>query len=171
MRNIVLIGFTGAGKTAVGRRLAERLERPFVDTDREIEKLYGMKLSEIFRRYGEVRFRSEEAILVRKLVDQSGLVIATGGGLVVNPENGRLLRESSILIGLTADLDTIHRRICGKRNRPLLRSDHDLKASLEKLRHDRAGVYDIAEFTVDTTSLGPWEVVERIIGYLNGGRE
>jgi shikimate kinase len=171
LRNIVLIGFTGVGKTAVGRRLAGRLGRPFVDTDREIEQLYGMKVSDIFRRYGEVRFRSEEAILARKLAGQSGLVVPPGGGLIVDAENGRLLRESGILIGLTADLDTIHSRIRGKRDRPLLKGDHDLRSSLEKLRADRVGVYDVAEFTVETDGLSSWQVVERIVAYLNGGRE
>lgn len=170
MRNIVLIGFTGTGKTAVGCRLARRLARPFVDTDTEIEKLYGMKVADIFHRYGESRFRAEETALVAKLARQSGLVVATGGGLVVNPENGRILRESGILIGLTADLDAICRRIRGKRDRPLLRGDRDLKASLEKLRVERAGVYDIAEFTVDTGRLTPAEVVERIAAYLEGVR-
>jgi len=171
LRNIILIGFMGTGKTAVGRRLADRLGRPFVDTDREIENLFGKSVAQIFSRYGEVRFRSEEALLVRKLAGQEGLVVATGGGLVLNQENVRLLGGNGVFIGLEADADTIYRRIRGKRDRPLLNRGQDLKTTLHRLMAERRGAYAMAEFTVDTGTLSPWEAVESILGYLNGGRE
>ena len=104
-KNIVLIGFMGTGKTAVGRRLARRLKRKFVDTDAEIEKITGKTIAQIFARDGATRFRSEEALLVKKLAPKEGLVISTGGGLVLNPENVRLLRENGIFVALAADPD------------------------------------------------------------------
>ena len=88
----------GTGKTAVGRRLARRLKRKFVDTDAEIEKITGKTIAQIFARDGATRFRSEEALLVKKLAPKEGLVISTGGGLVLNPENVRLLRENGIFV-------------------------------------------------------------------------
>ncbi|HUW64602.1 MAG TPA: shikimate kinase [Spirochaetia bacterium] len=169
VRNIVLIGFMGTGKTAVGRRLADRLGRPFVDTDKEIENLYDKTVPQIFSRYGEVRFRSEEAILVKKLVGQTGLVIATGGGLVLNPDNVRLLQETGIFIRLEADADTIYQRIRGKRDRPLLNRGIDLKTSLQQMMVEREGAYTMAEFSVNTGILSPWEAVETIVAYVNGG--
>ncbi|HQE24133.1 MAG TPA: shikimate kinase, partial [Syntrophomonadaceae bacterium] len=83
-KNIILTGFMGTGKSSVGTRLAERLNREFVDMDREIERLTGMTISQLFRRYGEVRFRSEEKLMAKKLAGQSDLVIATGGGIVLD---------------------------------------------------------------------------------------
>jgi len=171
LRNIVLIGFQGTGKTAVGRRLAERLGRPFVDTDKEIEDLYGRTVAQIFQRYGEVRFRSEEALLVRKLAGRSGLVIATGGMLVLNPENVRLLRENGILIGLSADAETIYQRIRGKRSRPVKGRGQELKNSLQRLLAERKDAYAVADFTIDTGALSLWEAVESIATYLNGAED
>lgn len=169
MRNIVLIGFMGTGKTAVGRRLADRLGWSFVDTDKEIENLYGKTVAQIFCRYGEVRFRSEEAILVKKLAPMRRQVIATGGGLVLNPDNVRLLQENGILIRLEADATAVYERIRGKRDRPLLNRGADLKTSLFELMAKREGVYNMAEFSVDTGILSPWEAVESIVAYVNGG--
>ncbi|MEG3071305.1 MAG: shikimate kinase [Candidatus Syntrophopropionicum ammoniitolerans] len=90
MKNIVLIGFMATGKSTVGRRLAQCLRRTFVDTDKEIEAVTGKTIAQIFAKDGEKRFRSEENLLVKKLVSRKGLVIATGGGLVLNPDNFRL---------------------------------------------------------------------------------
>ncbi|MDA8335322.1 MAG: shikimate kinase [Peptococcaceae bacterium] len=168
MRHIVLVGFMGTGKTAVGRRLADRLDRPFVDTDREIENLYGKTVAQICRRYGEVRFRSEETILVRKLAGRSGLVIATGGSLVLNQENVQVLRENSVFVGLAADADTVYQRIRGKRDRPFVNRGQDLKTRLQQMMAERAGAYGMAELTVDTGTMSPWEAVEKIVSYLNG---
>jgi len=162
--NIVLIGFMATGKSAVGRRLARILGRPFLDTDAEIERLVGKPVSRIFKEDGEIRFRSEEAILCRKLAAPRGLVIATGGGIVLNPENVQNLRAGGVLIGLRADPEVIHRRVGRKRNRPLLRGD--VRGRIEALLQARAGAYDVAEFTVDTGEHSLSETVRLIIDYL-----
>ena len=165
MRNIVLIGFMGTGKTAVGKRLAQRLRREFIDTDAEIEKVTGKTVAQIFARDGVVRFRSEETLLVKKLAQRAGLVISTGGGLVLDPENVRLLKENGVLIALKASPETIMRRVKHKKNRPLL-AKGDLRESVESLLKERDGVYDVADFTLDTGERSLEEVVQEIAGYL-----
>lgn len=166
MKNIVLIGFMGTGKTAVGRRLARRLKRKFIDTDAEIEAVTGKTVAQIFAKDGATRFRSEEALLVKKLFVREDLVISTGGGLVLDPENVRLLKENGALIALTASPEVIYRRVKIKRNRPLLLTG-DLKERIETLLNERKGVYDVAEFTVDTGACSVDEAVEQIFRYLS----
>ncbi|ACA59501.1 Shikimate kinase [Candidatus Desulforudis audaxviator MP104C] len=148
MRNVILIGFMGTGKSAVGWRLARILDRPFLDTDSEIERLAGKPVRRIFIEDGEVRFRSEEALLCRKLAVPRGLVVATGGGVVLNPENVANLRAGGVLIGLSADPEVIYQRVRRKKSRPLLRGN--VRARIRELLEERAGAYDVAEFTVDT---------------------
>ena len=90
-KNIVLIGFMGTGKSTIGQRLARKLGMIFVDTDREIEKITGMTVAEIFRKHGEKRFRSEEKLLAHKLAQREGLIISCGGGMPLDPENMKVL--------------------------------------------------------------------------------
>lgn len=122
MRNIVLIGFMGTGKSTVGRRLAQALSWNFVDTDAEIGDVTELSVSEIFRRYGETRFRSEESIVVTRLAQTEEIVIATGGGTVLNPINWEVLAQNGIIVSLYAPLEVILQRIGHKNDRPLLRS-------------------------------------------------
>jgi len=164
-KNIVLIGFMGTGKTAVGRRLAVKLNYKFIDTDAEIENITGKTVAQIFARDGVIRFRSEEALLVKKLARQEGLVISTGGGIVLNPENVCLLQENGILIGLAAAPEVIFERLKNKRNRPLL-AKGNMKEQIVTLLEERRGAYDVAEYTVDTGAFSPEEVVGKIIHYL-----
>ncbi|MDF9409479.1 shikimate kinase [Pelotomaculum isophthalicicum JI] len=170
MKNIVLIGFMGTGKSTVGRRLAQRLNRRFVDTDTEIESVTGKTVAQIFARHGMVRFRSEEALLVKKLAPQEGLVISTGGGMVLDPENVFLLKKNGVLIGLTALPEIIFNRVKKKKNRPLL-AKGDLKEQIEKLLRERQNAYDVAEYTVDTGAFPQEEVVEKIVRYLEEKQE
>lgn len=165
MKNIVLIGFMGTGKTVAGRRLARILGRPFLDTDDEIERKAGKSVARIFREDGEAHFRSRENLLCRKLAAPQGLVVATGGGMVVNPENTALLRRGGVLIGLTADPEVILERVGRKDTRPLLRGS-DKWARIEKLMRERAGVYDVARFTVDTGVSSPTRTVRGIVDFL-----
>lgn len=165
MKNIVLIGFMGTGKTAVGRRLARRLKRNFVDTDAEIEKITGKTVAQIFARDGEIRFRSEEALLVKKLVDREDLVISTGGGLVLNPDNVRLLKKNGVLIALEAKPEVICGRVKSKKSRPLLLKKN-LIEKINSLLKEREGVYDVAEFTVDTGIYCLDDAVVQILRYL-----
>lgn len=163
-RNVVLIGFMATGKTTIGRRLARVLDRPFMDSDAEIERLVGKPVRRIFAEDGEIRFRSEEALLCRKLAAPAGLVVATGGGIVLNPENVRHLRSGGVLIGLRAEPVVIHERVGRKKTRPLLRGD--VRTRIAELLWSRAGLYDVTEFTVDTGKCGPAEAVRLILDYL-----
>ncbi|HHY27461.1 MAG TPA: shikimate kinase [Desulfitobacterium dehalogenans] len=164
--NIILVGFMGTGKSTVGRRLAKLLEREFIDTDVEIERLTEMTVSEIFRRHGETRFRSEERLLVKRLAEHKGYVIATGGGTVLNPENWQDLARSGVIIGLYAPLDEIYKRIGYRNDRPLLRGD---RQEVELLWAKRQPIYDQADWTIDTTHKGIEEVVEEIFSLYEGG--
>jgi shikimate kinase len=167
-KNIVIIGFMGTGKTTVGRRLARRLKRKFIDTDLEIEKITGKSITQIFARDGATRFRSEEALLVKKLALREGLVISTGGGLVLNPENIRLLQENGIIVALTASPEVIYDRVRRNKNRPLLFNidNTDLKEKIRELLVERKGAYDVAELSVDTGACSIDGTVAQIIHYL-----
>ncbi|MDD3654166.1 MAG: shikimate kinase [Desulfotomaculaceae bacterium] len=164
-KNIVLIGFMGTGKTSIGRRLALRLKMKFVDTDSEIENITGKTVARIIARDGLIRFRSEEALLVKKLSQQEGLVISTGGGIVLFPENVRLLKEKGTLIELFATPQVIFNRLKKKKDRPLLMKGN-MKEQIEALLKEREGAYDVAEFSVDTGSVSQEEAVEIIARYI-----
>lgn len=167
MKNVVLIGFMGTGKTAVGRRLARLLGWRFVDTDTEIEQLTGKSVARIFAEDGEVRFRSEENLLCRRLAPLTGLVIATGGGMVLNPENVALLRQNGVLIKLYASPEVIIERIKSKRKkRPLLKGK--LEERVNELLEMRKGVYDIAEFAINTGKQDTDQSARIIYEYLKG---
>lgn len=191
-KNIVLIGFMGTGKTAVGRLLAIKLGREFLDTDAEIERRLGKSVARIFAEDGEARFRDEEAALCRLLADRQGLVIATGGGTVLNPENVYNLRRSGILIALSATPEEIYRRVASAslsgtkhpppnfptrpenndqpavpaNTRPLLAGD--VRTRIRELLETRAGAYEVADWHIDTTSLPVEVTVEAIIAQLKG---
>ena len=166
MKNIVLIGFMGTGKSTVSRFLAGKLNRRYIDTDREIERLIGKTVARIISDYGMIRFRSEEALLVRKLAAEEDLVIATGGGTLLDPENYRLLRQSGILVCLTASPEVIYNRVKRKKNnRPLL-AKGDLMEQITKLSEERRELYRRVDFTVDTGGGSLEETVNSIVDYI-----
>lgn len=170
-KNIVLTGFMGSGKSSVGTKLAERLNRSFVDMDREIEKVCGMSVSDLFRRYGELRFRSEEKLMARKLAGQSGLVIATGGGVVLGEGNLEALRENGVIITLAASPENIYQRVNRKKgSRPLLKKNLTIEDIVEMLA-SRQALYQQAELIIDTSDKNINEVVEEIISYLRSQGE
>ncbi|MFZ5651195.1 MAG: shikimate kinase [Bacillota bacterium] len=141
MKNIVLIGFMGTGKTVVGRILARQLGLGFVDTDEEIERVAGKTITEIFNRHGATRFRSEEALVIKKLSSLKGLVIATGGGAVINPENVRALKENGVLILLRSTPEMVHSRVKSGRSRPLLAKGGDMLQLIKDLMAEREEAY------------------------------
>lgn len=163
MRNIVLIGFMGTGKSTVGKRLAQLLAWDFVDTDCVIEEVTNLSVTEIFRRHGETRFRSEERIVVARLSQQEQIVIATGGGTVLNPLNWEALAQNGIMIGLHASIEVILSRIGQKNDRPLLKGPRE---GIEKLWSERQECYAQADFTVDTSQKNIDEVVNEILAQL-----
>jgi len=163
-RNLVLIGLMGAGKTTVGRLLAERLERPFVDTDDVVEDVAKLSIAEIFAGAGEREFRSMEAAAIRSVAALRGQVIAVGGGAVLDPANVTHLRSTGDLVLLDADPPTLAARVEDGATRPLLASSDDIEARLQKLRDARAAAYAQAStHVIDTTERSPEDIVEAVL--------
>ena len=150
------------GKSAVGRNLAKRLGRRFVDLDRLIEKTAGMKVREIFEQKGEAYFRQLEKQTLAKVLAEEGQVIAAGGGVVLEDDNLALLREKTLLIGLKASTDIILRRVANSTKRPLLKGA-DRRERIEELFQARAARYAQAQVTIDTDKLTLGQVVDKII--------
>ena len=161
-QNIALIGFMAVGKSAVGRNLAKRLGRRFVDLDRLIEKSAGMKVPEIFERKGEAYFRQLEKQTLARVLAKEGQVIATGGGVVLDDDNLALLREQTLLIGLSASTETISKRVGNRATRPLLKGN-DRRERIEELLKSRQARYAQAHVTIDTGDLTLTQVVDKII--------
>ncbi|MCR4962764.1 MAG: AAA family ATPase [Firmicutes bacterium] len=152
--NIVLIGFMGSGKTVVGRTLAGLLDYDFVDTDEQIRQVTGLTLPQLFRKHGEIRFRSEEELVVKRTAAKQKQVIATGGSLTPMAKNFDLLRQNGWFVLLSADPQTILSRISRKNDRLLLCGKPDLP-SLENMVREREEAYrQTADFIVDTTKMG-----------------
>jgi len=162
MKNIILVGFMGTGKTAVGRVLAKRLGLRFVDMDDIIEEREGMKISEIFDKKGEGYFRHAESKVARDIALQSGLVVAAGGGAVIDEENVRNLKSNGIMFCLVATPETIFDRTKGHSHRPLLNVS-DPKEKIAELMTKRAEYYARADYRVDTGNLSVDGVAERIM--------
>jgi shikimate kinase len=169
-RNIALIGFMAVGKSAVGRTLAKRLRRHFIDLDRLIEKAEGRKVREIFASDGEDYFRRLEKRALAKALESDGQVIATGGGIVMDEENLKLLREQTTLVALTATIEALLARAGSGHQRPLL-SGGDRRQKVEELMRQREDKYGQADFIVDTTRLTPAQVVDRIVERLSARDE
>ncbi len=157
-RNIVITGFMGTGKTTVGRLVAERLGRPFVDTDAEIVRRLGLSIPELFAREGEAGFRHIEQRICRFLAAQRGLVIATGGGMLVDAGNRRVMLASGMVVCLGASPEMIEARLKDEADeRPLLHGDW------HALLEQRQAAYDAIPIQVDTSDKTPEQVVEEII--------
>lgn len=174
MKNIVLIGFMGTGKTTIGRLLASRLGCPFVDSDKKVEYENGMSIREIFEIYGEGYFREKEKDVILKISRYNNVVIATGGGVVLSNENMRRLKKKGIIIALTASSEIIVERTKRRTTRPLLLEISDREQAVAKLLNERGELYQKADFTVDTSINSPQHVIAEIMlflrqaGYLRG---
>ena len=157
-RSIVLIGMMGVGKSSIGRRLAARLNIPFVDADSEIEKAAGMSIPDIFARHGEADFRGGEARVIARLLDGGPQVLATGGGAVMNADTRAAIKAKGVSVWLSAELDVLLRRINKRKNeRPLLQTD-DPAATLRALLAVREPIYAAADITVQSRE-GPHETI------------
>ncbi|WP_084399303.1 shikimate kinase [Henriciella aquimarina] len=146
-RTIALVGLMGAGKSTVGRRLAETLGREFHDSDEEIEKAAGLAISDIFTLHGEAEFRRGERRVLERLLNEKPHVLATGGGAYLDPETRDLLREKAITIWLNADLETLWRRVSRRSHRPLLQTENP-KGVLSQLLTERTPIYEQADLVV-----------------------
>lgn len=168
-RPLALVGLMGAGKTTVGRRLAQTLGLPFMDADAEIEKAAGMKVAEIFDRLGEAEFRRGEMRVIARLLESPPLVLATGGGAFVQPDTRRLLQQKALTVWLKADLDVLMRRVLRRDTRPLLRGP-DPRATMHALMMNRYPLYADADLTVDSDA-GPHTItVEAVLAALRAHR-
>lgn len=164
-RTIVLIGMMGAGKTAVGRRLAAELGWPFADADQEIEAAAGTSITNIFAELGEAAFRQSERQVIARLLEADRRVLALGGGAFVDPDTRALVRARAISVWLRADVDILARRTARRTDRPLLRTG-DPRATLTALLDKRAPIYAEADIVVDSGRGPVRAVVGRILDRL-----
>lgn len=165
--NVVLCGMMGAGKTTIGIKIAELTGKRWYDTDGIISDRHG-KISDIFEYYGEAHFRKLETEVVKELAPQDELVISTGGGLVLKPENNTLLKANGKIIFLRASLETLIKRLHVDDTRPLLHKSADsLRDRLTTLIHQRAPVYEhVADLVVDVDGKTPETIAKEIISWM-----
>jgi len=161
-RNLYLVGLMGAGKTTVGRQLAKRLGRRFVDSDHEIEARTGVRIPTIFEIEGEAGFRQRETQVIAELACEQGLVVATGGGAVLKPENRTYLRQSGCVVYLCVPPLQLYERTRHDHNRPLLKVADPL-ARLRELYEQRDPLYrEVADIVAESTGGGSHHMVKLI---------
>jgi shikimate kinase len=161
-RSIVLVGLMGAGKSTVGRRLAERLDLPFVDADLEIERAAGKTIPEIFADHGEAYFRDGERRVISRLLDQGPQVLATGGGAFMNAETRKLIAGRGLSVWLRAELPLLMKRVRRRSNRPLL-DTADPETKMRQLINERYPVYAEAAITIDSRDLSHNVIVNDLL--------
>jgi len=165
IKNIILVGFMAVGKSTIGQRVAQELDWTFLDTDYEIERQTGLRIPELFQKYGEGRFRTEENLEVKRLTEVSRTVISTGGGTVLDPENFRMLQKLGMMIHLYAPLEVVLQRVKNQQDRPML---NKCRVELEELWRTRLKVYKQAHITLDTTDGDIEQKVEEILSIVKG---
>ena len=161
-RTIVLVGLMGAGKTSVGRRLAEKLDIPFVDADHEIEIAAGKSIPEIFADHGEAYFREGERRVITRLLENGLQVLATGGGAYMNAETREKIKHHGVSIWLKADLDLLLKRVAKRNDRPLLHQD-DPAIVMKKLIDMRYPVYAGSDITVESRDVQHGQMVNDVL--------
>ena len=164
-RPVTLIGLMGVGKTTIGRRLAARLDLPFVDADAEIETASGMSVPEIFERFGEAHFRDGERRVIARLIDGSPKVIATGGGAFIDPETRALILSRTLAVWLDADIATLVERVKRRETRPLLKGK-DAGEVLTALAAVRNPIYAEAPIHIGGRRGPHGETVDTIVAAL-----
>ncbi|MCM8831032.1 MAG: shikimate kinase [Candidatus Omnitrophica bacterium] len=165
MKNIYLVGFMGTGKTTIGKLLAEKIKKKFVEMDSEIEKKEGKKIVDIFKENGEAYFRRLEKELLKDLSRQTDLVVSCGGGLICDDENLEILKKTGLVINLLASPKTIYERTRFSLDRPLLNVSNPLDKIKELLRK-RMPFYRQAHYSIKTDNITAKEVVEKIVKIL-----
>jgi shikimate kinase len=169
-RSIVLVGLMGAGKTSIGRRLAERLELPFVDADQEIVAAAGKSIPDIFAEHGEAHFRDGERKVIARILENGKQVLATGGGAFMNAETRESIKQHGVSIWLKADVETLLERVAKRGGRPLLEGD-DPEGVLRRLAEMRYPVYELADITVESTNAKHQNTVNDVIRALSHWNE
>lgn len=161
-RSIVLVGLMGAGKSTIGRRLAQKLNLAFVDADAEIEQAAGKTIQEIFADHGESYFREGERRVIARLLEQGSQVLATGGGAYMNLETRRTIAKHSVTVWLKADFPLLMKRVRRRNDRPLLATG-DPEAVMRGLMAERYPVYGEADITVESRDVPHGAVVTDVI--------
>lgn len=165
-RNIILIGLMGAGKTAIGRRLARKLGLNFTDADNEIEIAAGQSIGDIFAEHGEAYFRRGEEKVIARLLAGGPQVLATGGGAYMNARTRKAIHKSGIAVWLKGDLDVLMDRVKRRSHRPLLKND-DPEATMKKLIEERYPVYARADITIQSRDVAHDVIVREILDALD----
>lgn len=160
-KSIALVGLMGAGKSSVGKRLADSLSLPFYDSDDEIEQAAGLSVSDIFSIHGEEEFRRGEQKVIERLLNGPQIVLATGGGAFMNAETRATMKNASVTIWLRADLETLWRRVSRRDGRPLLKTANP-KDKLRELLEARQSTYALADIVVDSRE-GPHQTAVNAI--------
>ncbi|WP_269931219.1 shikimate kinase [Aminobacter sp. HY435] len=148
-RSVVFVGLMGAGKTAIGRKVAQALGLGFIDSDHEIEAVSRMTIPELFERYGETEFRALEQRVIGRVLENGPQVLSTGGGAFMNAQTRAAIGSHGVSVWLKAELDLLMERVSKKQNRPLLQNA-DPRAVLARLMDERYPVYALADITVPT---------------------
>ncbi len=166
-RNIIITGFMGTGKTTIGRLVAGRLRRPFYDMDEHIEAHFGKPIPQVFAEDGEEVFRAAEAQLCRQFAQESGIVVSTGGGALLNPANRSVLAATGVLICLTASVDAILERVEHAHHRPLLPGDREERRQrVRRLLDERRPAYAAIPHQVNTTGRYPNAIADEVLATL-----
>jgi shikimate kinase len=166
-RSIVMVGLMGAGKTTIGRRLAQRLGLPFVDADKEIEVAAGKTIQEIFDDHGEEYFRSGEARVISRLLDEEQKVLATGGGAFMDPATREIIADKAVSVWLSGDLALLMKRVRRKSHRPLLKAP-DPEAVMQRLIDERYPTYAQADCRVESRDVPHAYIVDDVLSSLAG---
>ncbi len=165
-RTVALVGLMGAGKSAIGKRLAQRLGLPYVDADDEIERAAGASIAEIFERDGETFFRTRERQVIARLLASPPHVLSTGGGAYLDPETRALMRAKAITVWLRAELDVLFDRVKRRSHRPLLRQGNP-REILAHLIEQRYPIYAEADLIVESTAQPAERTTEQVIEALH----
>lgn len=162
-RSIVFVGLMGAGKTAIGRKVASELGIPFIDSDHEIESVSRTTIPDLFALYGEPEFRSLEQRVIGRLLEAGPQVLSTGGGAFMNAQTRETIAQRGISVWLKADLDVLMERVAKKQNRPLLKNA-DPRAVMQKLIDERHPVYALADVAVPTRDAAKEVIAHEVLG-------
>ena len=161
-KNIFIVGAMGSGKSTIGKLLAKKLKKKFLDTDHEVEVYTNYDISTIFKKFGEELFRDKETEILNKLKDKENLVISTGGGIILKNENINLMKEIGTIVFLDINLETQIKRVKYRKHRPLLQNSN-LQIELKKLKINRDPIYNkISDYIIEVSSKDKNTIVDEI---------
>lgn len=166
-RNLVFVGLMGAGKSAIGRMVAQELGLPFIDSDHEIERVSRMTIPELFAAYGEAEFRALETRVIERLLQSGPRVVSTGGGAFINPNTRQQVRQSGLSVWLKADLEVLWGRVSRREGRPLLKTANP-RQTLQTLMDERYPIYAEADLTVISRDVRKDVIVKDVLAAIAG---